>query len=501
MKCMSIDAGTLPQSLGPYRIVRQIGQGGMGVVYEAVHESISRRVAIKLLHSEYAHNSQVAQRFFNEARAVNLIEHPALVQISEFGQLPDGSTYLVMELLKGENLASRLRRVGALPLPAVLQIGSQLAEALCAAHEKGIVHRDLKPENVMLVADSAVLGGERVKLLDFGIAKLAEGGPNRTATSALMGTPKYMSPEQARGAGSVDEKTDVYALGVMLFELLAGKPPFEGESGELIAKHLYQPPPSLASLSPTLPDVVVQIIARLLGKDRQQRPTMAAAHRELTEQLRTFREHDFPASAPPPRSGVSLPPRQDQSTLGSTASQLSQSGQARPARRRATFIALGVAVVALGIGGWTLLRGARQTPTTGAAQRPESLAAGAEQRAQPPSASPTDSTAQRRVHWSIKTTPPAAQVVRATDKQELGQTPWSLDVPADSADQELVVRLKGYQDQTLRFRGGVDAERELNLEPRPDAKKEVRAKGGHKPPTRSTEAPSSLFAPKAWMKK
>jgi len=146
---MSIEAPPLPKTLGPYRIVRQLGHGGMGVVYEAVHEKISRRVAIKLLRKEYAHDSEVGQRFINEARAANLIEHPALVQISEFGQLPDGSTYLVMELLKGENLASRLRRVGTLPLPLVLRIGTQLAEALCAAHEKRIVHRDLKPDKML----------------------------------------------------------------------------------------------------------------------------------------------------------------------------------------------------------------------------------------------------------------------------------------------------------------------------------------------------------------
>jgi serine/threonine protein kinase len=143
---MSKEEPLLPKSVGPYRIIRQLGQGGMGVVYEGVHEGISRRVAIKVLRSEYAHNSQVAQRFFNEARAANLIEHPALVQISEFGQVPDGSTYLVMELLKGENLARRLRSVGALPVPSVLRIGCQLAEALCAAHEKGIVHRDRPPK-------------------------------------------------------------------------------------------------------------------------------------------------------------------------------------------------------------------------------------------------------------------------------------------------------------------------------------------------------------------
>lgn len=482
---MSTEEPPPPKSLGPYRIVRQIGQGGMGMVYEAVHEGISRRVAIKLLRSEYAHNSQVAQRFFNEARAANLIDHPALVQISEFGQLPDGSTYLVMELLKGENLARRLRRVGALPLPWVLRIGCQLAEALCAAHQKGVVHRDLKPENVMLVPDSAVAGGERVKLLDFGIAKLAEAGPNRTATSALMGTPKYMSPEQARGAGSVDEKTDVYALGVMLFELLGGRPPFEGESGELIAQHLYVPAPPLTSLLPTLSPVVAQLIGRLLEKDKLKRPTMATAYRELQEQLSLLHDQDFPAPAALPEPAQSLPPRKDHSTLGFSAGQLWQT------RKRAPLIGAGVVVVLVGIGGWVFFRvGQKAADKTAAAPltTPSPAPAATNRRADAPAPRP---------HWSIKTTPPAAQVLRAADQHELGQTPWSFDPPAGSGDQVFIVRLKGYHDQTLHFRGTADSDQAVILERKLEPKKESRAKAA--PKSSSTSGP--LFTPKAWMSK
>ncbi|HRI48864.1 MAG TPA: serine/threonine-protein kinase [Pseudomonadota bacterium] len=490
---MSTEEPPPPERLGPYRIIRQIGQGGMGVVYEAVHEGISRRVAIKLLRSEYAHNSQVAQRFFNEARAANLIEHPALVQISEFGQLPDGSTYLVMELLKGENLARRVRRVGALPLSWVLRIGCQLAEALDAAHQKSIVHRDLKPENVMLVSDSAVAGGERVKLLDFGIAKLAEAGPNRTATSALMGTPKYMSPEQARGAGSVDEKTDVYALGVMLFELLTGRPPFEGESGELIAQHLYVPAPQLTSLLPTVPAGVAQLIGRLLEKDKLQRPTMATAHHELQEQLGLLHDQELVPAAPgaPGTSapqlalaelGQSLPPRKDHSTLGFSTGQLSQT------RKRASLIGAGVVVVLVGIGGWGLFRGGQKdAEKTAAAALPTAPAAGGQQ----PDA-PT-----KRSHWSIRTTPPAAQVLRAADQHELGQTPWSFEPPAGSGDQAFIVRRKGYHDQTLHFHADADSDQAVVLERKLEAKKDAHAKPAAK--IGSTSAP--LFTPKTWMSK
>lgn len=482
---MSIEAPSPPKTLGPYRVVRQLGQGGMGVVYEAIHEGISRRVAIKLLRSEYAHNSQVAQRFFNEARAANLIEHPALVQISEFGQLPDGSTYLVMELLKGESLGSRLRRVGALPLPTVLRIGCQLAEALCAAHEKNIVHRDLKPENVMLVPDSAVAGGERVKLLDFGIAKLAEAGQNLTATSALLGTPKYMSPEQARGAGSIDDKTDVYALGVMLFELVAGQPPFKGEAGELIAQHLYAPPPPLASLVPTVPPVVAELLARLMEKEKLQRPNMAEAHRQLQEQLNLFRDQDastaLPGSAPP------QPPGKDQSTLGASASQLSS------AHKRAPLIGAAVALALLGVG-WVFVRVVFKAPvtaSTAAASKPTNAAAAdsANQQADSP-----------RRHWSIKTTPPAAQVLRAEDQHEVGQTPWSFAPPAGSREQIFIVRLKGYQDQTLHFHEDADSDQSLILERKGIPKKAARVKGPS-PAETSSSSPTPLFTPKPWMHK
>lgn len=495
---MSIEAPPLPKTLGPYRIVRQLGQGGMGVVYEAVHEKISRRVAIKLLRKEYAHDSEVGQRFINEARAANLIEHPALVQISEFGQLPDGSTYLVMELLKGENLASRLRRVGTLPLPLVLRIGSQLAEALCAAHEKRIVHRDLKPENVMLVPDSAVAGGERVKLLDFGIAKLAEGGPNRTATSAVIGTPKYMSPEQARGAGRVDEKTDVYALGVMLFELLSGRPPFHGQPGELIAQHLFAPPPPLASLVPSIPPVIAELVAWLLEKDSTKRPTMGEAHRELQEQLSHCREQELAPTNVLPISDQALPPIKDYSTLGSSASQPASTR----ARTRAPLIAVGVAVAVLGIGGWMVLRGDSgstqkvATPAkVDAPPTPAAATAGGDQK------SPGTDPAAQRPRWSIKTTPSAAQVLRAADQHAVGETPWSFEPPAGSGEQVFIVRLRGYQDQILRFRDSTSSEQSLTLERKGEAKKAGRSKSASKSSAAPSPGPAPLFTPKSWMHK
>ncbi len=275
-----------PTTIGPYRIVRQLGEGGMGVVYEAVNDTIERRVAIKVLHAEYAKDKETASRFFDEARAVNRIEHPSLVQVSDYGRTEDDTAYLVMEFLRGESLAQRLDKTHAagkrLGLSEVIRIAWQTADALRAAHEKSIVHRDMKPDNLMLVRDPIAPGGERVKILDFGIAKLLKSGTKRTATSAVMGTPLYMSPEQCRGAGEVDERSDVYSLGVVLYEMLAGRCPFDAAGGgEVLGMHLFKEPPPLASLAPASPPELVALTHRLLLKDKDARPPMTAVVSEL----------------------------------------------------------------------------------------------------------------------------------------------------------------------------------------------------------------------------
>lgn len=168
------------QRVGSYRIVRLIGEGGMGAVYEARHEALERRVAIKTLRPEYARDEQAVARFFNEARVLSRLEHPSIVQASDFGQAPDGTAYLVMEYLRGQSLARRIsllqERGERLSVVAVLQLAWQVADVLSIAHRQGIIHRDLKPDNLMLVADPASPGGERVKVLDFGIAKLTWDG-------------------------------------------------------------------------------------------------------------------------------------------------------------------------------------------------------------------------------------------------------------------------------------------------------------------------------------
>lgn len=266
-----------PAQIGPYRILRLLGEGGMGCVYEGIHESIERRVALKVLRPELARDPDVTVRFFNEARAVNRIDHPSLVQISDYGQQPDGTAYIVMEFLRGETLAQRIQNKRGKFAPATaIGLARQIADALSAAHKKGIVHRDLKPENLMLVPDSIVTEGERVKILDFGIAKLlADSKGKQTGTHQILGTPCYMSPEQCRGAREVDGKTDVYSLGVILYLLLSGRLPFEAESsGELIGMHLFQQPVPLEIIAPNITDSIAKLVNKLIGKDKNLRPSM-----------------------------------------------------------------------------------------------------------------------------------------------------------------------------------------------------------------------------------
>lgn len=266
--------------VGAYAIMRELGVGGMGTVYEALHVQLGRKVALKVLKREVASSPEMLTRFFNEARAVNHVDHPGLVQISDFGSLTDGSPYLVMELLRGETLAARLAARGRLTESEVLTIVGQLASILAAAHEKGIVHRDVKPSNVMLVPDPAVTSGERVKLLDFGVAKIANSaianGVPMTQKGLPIGTPLYMSPEQCVGATDIDGKADVYALGVILFELLAGHCPFEAENAlALLNMHVRKPPPSLRELVPTVTPTTVQLLDALLSKESRARLSAA----------------------------------------------------------------------------------------------------------------------------------------------------------------------------------------------------------------------------------
>ncbi len=266
---LKLEAGTL---VGEYEVVEQIGEGAMGTVYTAVHPLIGKKVAIKVLKPELCANQASIDRFVQEAQAVNKIGHPNIVDVFSLGELEDGRAYFVMELLRGEDLKARLAR-GPIPLSDACDILDGIARALEAAHIKEIVHRDLKPDNVYLhqVEDGPLM----VKLLDFGIAKLVRSTPGaeKTQTGNMLGTPRYISPEGARGV-QIDHRVDIYSLGVIAFEMLAGRSPFQGETAmDLVVAHMNEPAPPLGQFA-KVPKALEQIVMRMLEKDPANRPSL-----------------------------------------------------------------------------------------------------------------------------------------------------------------------------------------------------------------------------------
>ena len=329
------------RDIGNYHVVRPIGEGGMGAVFEARHRFLGDRVALKVLHGNYAHNAQIAQRFFQEAKSAREIGHPAIIKVLDFGQSDDGSLYLVMELLDGHSLTSLLAR-GALPEETAARIAAELAEGLGAAHARGVVHRDLKPDNIFIV-------GEGVRILDFGIAKVVNAG-GHTGTNALLGTPKYMAPEQARGAKFVGPHSDIWSVGVILYEMLTAHLPFEGTDViEIIYKISTEAPVrpgELAHVSPELETIVL----RCLEKDPAARPANMGVLREmlvpwagppLKEQARVL--NSAPTLALPPR------PPTGPTTLGGSASE-SRSRPGTTSRARTIGLTAGAALLLLGGG-------------------------------------------------------------------------------------------------------------------------------------------------------
>ena len=257
---------TAGQSIGNYRILNKIGTGGMGAVYLAEHPLIGKRVALKVIHRELAGNRDVVSRFFQEARAVNQIGNEHIVEVHDFGVTPEGDHFFIMEYLEGRTLASILSHETALDVMRSLHVGAQIASALASAHAAGIIHRDLKPDNIMLMAR---LGDpDFVKVLDFGLAKVFSAATAvKTAAGVLLGTPQYMSPEACESKRDIDHRTDIYALGVLLFQMMTGVLPFEGESmGEVLVKQVTALPPAPRGLNPAIPPSVEQILLRCLAK-------------------------------------------------------------------------------------------------------------------------------------------------------------------------------------------------------------------------------------------
>lgn len=271
--------------IGRYRLIRKLGAGGMAEVYVAKHELMDCYAAVKLLLPEMSIRDGIVKRFFQEAQAAACIEHPGIVHVFDVGYAPGGRAYLAMELLSGETLGRRLKRQQRLSLDETMVIIRQLAGVVGAAHQRGIIHRDLKPDNLFLVRDPEIQHGERVKVLDFGLAKLVESSvptAGLTAQDAVFGTPGYMAPEQCRSSANVDARADLYAVGCVFYACLCGRPPFGNGGLDVLMAHIGQSPVAPRLHATTIPPAINALILRLLEKDPANRlPSCEALIAEL----------------------------------------------------------------------------------------------------------------------------------------------------------------------------------------------------------------------------
>lgn len=252
------------ETVGAYRIVAQLGQGGMATVYKAYHAALDRYVAIKVLHPAFLEDDNFLARFQREARLVARLEHPNIVPVYDFAD-HNGQPYLVMKYIEGETLKAHMSR-GPLASDEVLHIVESIGAGLAYAHQQGILHRDIKPSNVILANDGSIY------LADFGLARIAQGGGATLTSDMLIGTPQYIAPEQAVGKKDLDERTDIYSLGVMLYEIAVGRVPYTADTPfAIIHDHIYSPLPLPRELNPNVPESVERVLLKALAKDREDR--------------------------------------------------------------------------------------------------------------------------------------------------------------------------------------------------------------------------------------
>ncbi len=324
----------LGESVGPYRVIEQLGQGGMATVYKAYHAALDRYVAIKVLHPAFLEDASFHQRFDREAKVIAKLEHPNIVPIYDYAE-HNGQPYLVMKYIEGETLKARLGR-GPLTQQELLDVVHAVGEALSYAHGCGVLHRDIKPSNVLLGKDG------HIYLADFGLARIAQSGASTLSSDVMLGTPQYISPEQARGQRDLDERTDIYSFGVVLYELVVGRVPFSADTPfSIIHDHIYTPLPLPRAINPRIPEAVELVLLKALDKDPGARFATVAdmvrafraavVERRMPDGTRPVETVTLPAAAPTtrPAERSDLP-----ETAGSSPALQAPPPPTRPAARR-----------------------------------------------------------------------------------------------------------------------------------------------------------------------
>ena len=418
---------------GRYLVKRKLGQGGMGAVYEVTHTEIGGRYAVKVLLEKYAQRDAIVKRLKQEAQLATSLDHEHIIRVTDFGNTEDGRTFVVMEYLEGESLAECLSRESKLPEQRILRIASQTASALAAAHQKGIVHRDIKPENLFLLKRKEQ---DFVKIVDFGISKNLrqsdeqEEQPRLTQTGMVLGTPLYMSPEQARGDDDLDHRVDIYALGVIMYESAAGLVPFAGTNYlSVISQVLNNEPKPLREQRPELSEEFEAIVSKAMAKDRDHRYANAS---EMLADLNALL---------------------DDPTHSTERAKITGPRRLAAARARVPKIAWAIGGGGLVVGGVTLavvlLMGGggnkpEQKPQTIATPPPPVVADAA------PAAPPVDAVPEADgIVVKIETIPPGAEILNLDDGNDYGPAPCEASFVVHDRNVKLVAQLEGYDDHSF----------------------------------------------------
>ena len=422
---------------GRYKIEGLLGEGGMGVVYRAKHTALGKSLAVKVLRAEVSKDTEIVTRFRQEAQSATAIGNEHIIDISDFGALPDGSTYFVMEFLDGVSLSGALDEQRPLPVSRTIHIAKQLCDALGAAHERGIVHRDLKPDNIYLVHRSS--DNDFVKVLDFGIAKVGGASSKLTRAGQVFGTPHYMSPEQCQGA-EIDQRTDIYALGIIFYEMSAGRVPFDADNlMGILTKHLYEQPtpirdlPTSVDVNPELESVILKALAKKVENRYQSMAEMRADLERIeagTATSAAMEAHE--------RSAVSG--RSDGAAR--TAMSVELGGEIPGAgKSKMPLIVGGIAALALLGGAAVMLGGAPKKNDAAAAATPAVLAAPVPA----PAVAPVPAPVVAKV--KISSVPAGAEVYR--NGALIGNTPFETVKPEGSEQASFELRLTNYVTKSV----------------------------------------------------